>query len=165
MESCNEFNRATDGFNSSIVESAFQINSGCRQKRERQILKLLALTCLNKIFFELFECKNDLLKEYYVMDSTIIQRLIRGIVATGEYTLEGIALHTRIPFDVIYDAALGIKNQISITPWSRIVNLYIQVNPDLKNILLNKLKELIEQNHVALTFLLNDENFDNEMHS
>jgi hypothetical protein len=90
------------------------------------------------------------------MDSKIIQTLIQGIVETGEYTLEGIAHVTRIPFDVIFDAACGNNNQFSITPWARIVDLYMQVKPEVTQLLFNKLLEIKDKNHFALSLLLNE---------
>jgi hypothetical protein len=91
------------------------------------------------------------------MDSKIIQFLIQGIIETGEYTLEGVAHYTRIPFDVIFDAACGNNNQLSITPWARIVDLYMQVKPDVTQLLFNKLIEIKDKNHFALSLLLNEQ--------
>ena len=92
-------------------------------KNKRKMLRAFLLGHLHKLFIELFldqlqGNQNNSTMEYYEMDSKIIQVLIQGIIETGEYTLEGIALYTRIPFDVIYDAACGINNQFSITPVS-----------------------------------------------
>jgi len=75
----------------------------------------------------------------------------------GEYTLEGIAHYTRIPFDVIFDAACGNNNQLSITPWARIIDLYIQVKPDVTQLLLNKLIEIKDKNHLAISLLLHEQ--------
>ncbi len=125
-------------------------------KHERRILKIILLGRLHQLFHELFnnelQCdqSNDS-EEYYEMDSKIIQLLIQGIIETDEYTLEGISIHTRIPFDVIYDAACGLNSQFSITPWARLVDLYMQVKPDIARLLINKLIELKEKNHRALT--------------
>jgi hypothetical protein len=94
--------------------------------------------------------------ECYEMDSRIIQLLIQDIVNTGEYTLEGIAYHTHIPFDVIYDAACGITNEFSITLWSKITNLYLEVRPDIVKILINKLIEM-KNNSSSFSELLNEE--------
>lgn len=90
------------------------------------------------------------------MDSKIIQLLIQSIVETGEYTLEGIAYHTRIPVEIIYDAASGINNQISITPWARIVDLYMQVKPDIAKVLSEKLLEIKSKNSAAFSLLLKE---------
>lgn len=90
------------------------------------------------------------------MDSKIIQLLIKSIVETEEYTLEGIAYHTRIPFDVIYDAACGISNQFSITPWARVVDLYLKVKPDITQMLVKKLLEIMNQSSGGFSSLLNE---------
>ena len=128
---------------------------------ERKILKAFLLGRLHQLFSELFhnkiqQYKADSSMECYTMDSKIIQILIQGIVETGEYTLEGIAHVTRIPFDVIYDAACGNSNQLSITPWARIVDLYTQVKPEVAQLLFNKLLEIKDKNHLALSLLLNE---------
>ena len=76
------------------------------------------------------------------MDSKIMELLIQGILETGEYTLNGIAYQTCIPFDVIFEAACGNSNQLTITPWARVVDLYTQVKPDTANVIINKLLEI-----------------------
>lgn len=131
------------------------------EKNERKILKAFLLGQLHQLFCKLFQNKipcyqNNLSMECYAMDSKIIQLLIHGIVETGEYTLEGIALYTHIPFDVIYDAACGINNQFSITPWVRVVDLYMQVKPDIAKILIEKLLEMKEKNIFSISSLLNE---------
>jgi hypothetical protein len=129
-------------------------------KNERKILKAFLLGQLHQLFCKLFQNKmrndNDFPMECYAMDSKIIQFLIQGIVETGEYTLEGIALYTHIPFDVIYDAACGINNQFSITPWVRVVDLYMQVKPDITKILIDKLLEMKEKNLISISSLLKE---------
>jgi len=130
-------------------------------KNERKILKAFLLGSLQNLFYELFNNKlqfnkNNSLMECYAMDSKIIQLLIQGIIESGDYTLEGIAYYTRIPFDIIYDAACGISNQFSITPWAKVVDLYTQVRPDIINILIDKLIEIKTKNHCAFSSLLND---------
>jgi len=131
-------------------------------KNERKILKAFLLSRLHKLFCEIFQnkiqtCKINSSMECYTVDSKIIQLLIQGIVETGEYTLEGIAHVTRIPFDVIFDAACGNNNQFSITPWARIVDLYTQVKPEVAQLLFNKLLEIKDKNHLALSLLLNEQ--------
>ncbi|OGT36243.1 MAG: hypothetical protein A3F11_06800 [Gammaproteobacteria bacterium RIFCSPHIGHO2_12_FULL_37_14] len=131
-------------------------------KNERKILKAFLLGRLHRLFCELLQNKmqcnqNNSSMECYAMDSKIIQLLIQGIVETGEYTLEGIAFYTRIPFDVIYDAACGINNQFSITLWARVVDLYTQVKPDVAQVLIDKLLEIRDKNRSALSLLLTEE--------
>jgi len=131
-------------------------------QNERKILKTFLLGHLHQLFCEIFhdhiqQYQTNSSMECYAVDSKIIQLLIQGIIDSGEYTLEGIAYATRIPFDVIFDAACGNNNQFSMTPWVRIINLYTQVKPDITELLLKKLIELINKNHSALSLVLNEE--------
>src|SRR5579862_4118387 len=128
-------------------------------KIERKFLKVFLLGRLHQLFFELFKEKmlshhNNFSMECYAVDSQIIQFIIQDIIETGHYTLEGIAYHTRIPFDVIYDAACGLSNQFSITPWARVVELYLQVKPEVAQELTTKLLETSNKNTAAFTSLL-----------
>jgi hypothetical protein len=127
----------------------------------RKVLMALLLGQLHEVFNVVFHDniesnQNNSSMECYTMDSKIIQLLISGIVDSGNYTLEGIAYHTRIPFDVIMDAACGNTTQISITPWARIVGLYIQVNPEISRVLFERLLELGDKNPGGISLLVNE---------
>lgn len=130
-------------------------------KSERKMLKAILLGQLHQLLSGLFRNKiqfdqNNSSMECYAMDSKIIQLLIQSIVETGEYSLEGIALYTQIPLDVIYDAACGVNNQLSITPWARVVDLFMQVKPDVTQILIDKLLEIKDKCRAAFSSLLNE---------
>lgn len=120
------------------------------KKVERQLLKVFIFSQMRKLLHEFYlasvqyELDRDIdsTMECYIMDRKIIQLIIREIVATGEYTLEGIAFHTRIPFDVVLDAACGNNSHLSITIWSRIVELYVQVKPEISRMMIDKLLAL-----------------------
>jgi len=141
-------------------ETGIKKNIKLRPKHERKLLKACLLSHLYQLFCHSLPSKaldpNLSNAEYYVMDSQIIQLLIQGILNTEEYTLEGIAYHTRIPFDVIYDAACGISNQFSMTPWARVVDLYLKVYPDVTQIVVDKLLAIKNQHH-NFSLLLNEE--------
>ncbi|HEX2549651.1 MAG TPA: hypothetical protein VHM20_07470 [Gammaproteobacteria bacterium] len=141
--------------NKIISENVFKFSD----KDEREILKVFLLNQFHQIFFELFnnQLKSDACNfsmECYAMDSKIIQLVIKSIVDTKEYTLEGISYHTHIPYDIIFDAACGINNQFSVTLWIRIVNLFMQVRPDIGNILLDRLLEIKNKNSDIFSSLL-----------
>jgi hypothetical protein len=130
-------------------------------QNERKLLKTFLLGRLHHLFCEIFhkqiqQYQTNFSMECYAVDSKIIQLLIQGIVETGEYTLEGIAYATRIPFDVIFDAACGNNNQFSMTPWVRIINLYTQVKPDVAQLLFKKLIEVMNTNHLAVSLMLSE---------
>ena len=129
---------------------------------ERNIMKAFLLSRLHLFVCDLFHNKIQLEKNYfsmecYTVDSKIIQFLIKSIVDTGEYTLEGIAYYTRIPFDVIFDAACGNNVQLSITLWVRVIHLYMQVKPDVARLLFDKLNEIKDKDHLAVSLLLNEQ--------
>jgi hypothetical protein len=131
-------------------------------KDGRRILKVLLLGRLHQLFCDLFENRfkdldSHISTECYAMESKIIQFLISGIVESGDYTLEGIAYYTRIPFDIILDAACGKNSEFSITPWAKIVDLYIQVNPEVTQVLFDKLQEIREKNNGSVSVLLNEQ--------
>lgn len=146
-----------DHIPSTKKDPAFIIKSS--KKNERKILKAFLLRYLHELFLEQFQNKMQCLQnnysvECYTVDSKIIQLLIQDIIQTGEYTLEGIAFHTRIPFDIIYDAACGISDHFSITPWVRIVELYMQVKPDITKALTARLIETNNKNAMEFSTLL-----------
>lgn len=133
-------------------------------KSEKKLLKVFLITWLQKFFSNLYQKhfqfnleKNiELTMECYSMDRKIVETLLKEIVATGEYTLEGIATYTQIPLDIIVDAACGISNQLSVTPWTRIVDLYMQVKPDISKIFHEKLIEKLEKDKCKISVILNE---------
>jgi hypothetical protein len=136
-------------------------NSTFYTQNKRKILKIFLLNRLHQLFLEKFRNeiqtdKTNSSMECYTVDSKIIQFLIQNIIETGEYTLEGIAYHTKVPFDIIFDAACGNSNQLSITPWARIVDIYIQINPEISQLLFDNLIETKSKNHLTISSLLNE---------
>jgi len=133
-------------------------------KNERKLLKAFLISYLHKLFCKIFYEKFqsafvnniDYTMESYAMDGKIIQVLINEIIETGEYTLEGIANYTRIPLDIIVDASFCNSNKLSITPWARIVDLYMQVKPEMSGLFFEKLIEAKEKHHFGLSLLLNE---------
>jgi hypothetical protein len=133
-------------------------------KMERKLLQGLILLQAHHLFHALFFQEKMLQidpnvfshTECYSMDQKIIQLVIRGILESGQYTLEGIAYYTRIPFDIILDAACGHQRELSMTAWSRIVGLYMQVRPDVSKLLLKKLLQLESEDQITMSMLLNE---------
>lgn len=126
-------------------------------KKKKKILQIIMLhelydllkTHLNKKISTNINFKN---KEDILMDNEIIRQMINEIILSNEYTLEGIAHVTRIPFEVIYDAAGGIKLQFSLPVWLKIIALYLQVKPALWQELIEKLKNKDLLLHSSLLF-------------
>lgn len=133
-------------------------------KDERKLLKVFLVTRLQNFFcnlyhknFQFYLGKNfELTMECFEMDRKIIEILIGEIVATGEYTLEGIATYTKMPLDIIVDTACGTSNQLSVTPWTRIVDLYMQVKPDISKTFHEKLVAALEIDNFRISSILNE---------
>lgn len=133
------------------------------EKNERNFLKAILLNRIYRFFYDLFDRSirpnkknNNLSMESYVMDSKILQLLIQGIVESGEYTLEGIAFYTNIPFDVIYDAACGISYHLSVTAWAKVVDLYLQVKPEVAQVLHGRLQDMVEKKNLSISSLIGE---------
>lgn len=133
------------------------------EKIDRQCFKIFLFGVLRKVIYEYYsnliqhelERNNNSTMECYIMDSKIIQLIIKELVESGEYTLEGIAFHTRIPFDIILDAVCGASIHLSITSWMRIVELFIQIRPEVSQMIIDKLIELKNNDFAYLFSLLN----------
>lgn len=129
---------------------------------ESKILKAFLLSCSYQLFDDLFlktipPNLNHSYTGYHLMDNQIIQLLIQSILESDEYTLEGIANYSRLPFDVIFDAACGNNKYFSITPWVKIIDLFIQVRPEVAQLLFDKILAIKDQNsQQALSLLLNE---------
>jgi hypothetical protein len=130
-------------------------------KNQRKVLKAILLGCLRQLFCDLFKNKveksqNSLGIESYTMDNKIIQFILQDILDTGDYTLEGIANSTHLPLDLLYDVLTGINHQLSITPWAKIIEIYLQVKPQVVHNLIDKLLSLVGKNRAAFSLLINE---------
>lgn len=129
---------------------------------ERKILKLFFLGCSQQLFDDLFgqhAVRDEQTENSYetntLLDTQIIQSIIHSIIATGDYTLEGIAYYANLPLDIVIDAACGNNKNFSLTPWAKIIGLFIQVKPEIADLLITKLLE-IKKNNAMLALLLNE---------
>jgi hypothetical protein len=70
-------------------------------------------------------------KENTMLEVRFLRYVINDILLTGEYSIEGIAVYTHIPEDLISDVVSG-KNQTPSFELSRkIIELHRSVRPDL----------------------------------
>lgn len=56
--------------------------------------------------------------------SNLMRCLILDILATEEYTLEGIATYTRVPLEIIIDIVSGLNNNPSLSISLKIIHLH-----------------------------------------
>lgn len=91
----------------------------------------------NKDYFRLM--KINLEKENEMLEVNLLCCIIRDIVATGEYTLAGIAYHTQIPEDVLSDIASGLNTSPSLPVSRKIIDLHRSVRSDLYREIMKKI--------------------------
>ncbi len=123
------------------------INSSMLTKNE---IMLLELELFSQVLEELkilfaHQHKNyfRLLKFTHEMESTMIENhfiryLINDILSTGEYSLEGIAYHTQIPEEVIFEISAGLQDCLSLSLSQKIIALHRMVRNELYQAILEK---------------------------
>ncbi len=156
----NSFNKENIEYKLSVSNN---LNSNFIVKNKKLFFKAFFIDQLHTAIKELFsdlsftKSKNDSYMECCAVDSKVIQMIIKAIIETEEYTLEGIAYYTRIPFDVVFDAACGNSSQISITFWKKMIGLLIQIRPQIEQMLYENALVLKEKQKFSLLSILADD--------
>jgi hypothetical protein len=83
----------------------------------------------NKKYFHLM--KFTLEKENAMLESSFIRLIIRDILSTGEYSLQGIAYYTDIHEDVVQELAAGLNTKPLATVLWKIIELHKSVRHNL----------------------------------
>ncbi len=127
---------------------------------ERKLLKIFLLERLADFLREIYIPRNKQygksLMDDYDMDRQLIQNLIQEMTQNGDYTLQGIAYYTQLPFDMIFDASFGVNHPGSFSLWIKIVNLFLKSRPDIMQVLYARLMELKDKNELTLHSLLEE---------
>jgi len=98
---------------------------------------LEAFRIIQKEYFQLM--KFTLEMENHMLETQFIQLIIRDILQTGEYTLQGIALYTNIQEDVINELASGINSCPSLIAFRKILEIHKSVRLDVYDAIRKKL--------------------------
>lgn len=92
---------------------------------------------LHKACFKLFKYNSR--EEKDMLESNFIKFLIQEIIASKEYTIEGVARYARIPDDVLHDIMIGrFSNTLFFLP-QRLIELHKSVRPELHQEILKKI--------------------------
>jgi hypothetical protein len=91
----------------------------------------------NKEYFRLMKFNNDM--ENRMIEDNFIRCIIHDILATGEYSLSGIAYYTQTPEDVIYEIALGRNCSPSIILSQKIIGIHRSVRQNLYREIIKKI--------------------------
>lgn len=90
-------------------------------------------------YFQLLKYDNE--KESAMIEANFIRCVIQDILATREYTMEGIACYTATPEDVIYELAAGCNTNPTLSVSRRIIDLHRSVRPTLYKEIINKITQ------------------------
>lgn len=92
-----------------------------------------------KHYTKLLKSTNPL--ENKMLDADFTRSIIKDILLSEEYTLDGIAQYANTHTDVLYDIALGHNVAPSATFLQRVIALHRTVKPELYRSILNKIIE------------------------
>lgn len=91
----------------------------------------------NKDFFRLIKFTKEMEDE--MLEANFIRHVINDILATDEYTLDGIAYYSGSSEDVIHEVATGLNTSPSLSLARKIIELHRTIRPDLYRTILSKI--------------------------
>jgi hypothetical protein len=77
--------------------------------------------------------------EEEMLEGHLVRYVIDDILASGDYTLQGIAYYTHISEDCVYDMAIGHDLDPSSTVFRNMLKLHRSVRPDLYQQMMKKI--------------------------
>jgi hypothetical protein len=110
---------------------------------------LLETKLIISIFNELLEIFRNQYKDYlnlikYCQEGSMFcmslaQEMIKDILSTEEYSLQGIAIHTNIPEEVLLEIASGINKNPTFDSSKKLFELHIMVRRNLYDNIIEKI--------------------------
>ena len=97
-----------------------------------------------KDYFFSIKCNADMEK---MMETNFVNLVVKDIIATGEYTKEGIAYYTQAPAEIIDDLIMGHITSPSVTLFQKIIELHRSVRKELYREILEKITEDFLRKH------------------
>jgi hypothetical protein len=133
-----------------ILPSLLKANFHSLPKKEKKLLEIVLFCRVYKTIAEIFKniyrdhfelIINQFEKEDEMMDVNFLQLIVKDILVSGDYTLEGIANVLRIPLDVIVEIASGINENPSLNLALKILYLHQSVRKNFYTQLIDKIFE------------------------
>jgi hypothetical protein len=124
------------------------INPVCLSKEENYLLEVELLRCIcselkeifrnkYKDFFRFIKLSKE--KESNMLERNFVSLVIKDILASGEYTLEGFAQYANIHEDVIHEVISGVNTNPSAMLFRRVIDLHRIVRSDLYDGIIKKI--------------------------
>ena len=101
-----------------------------------------------KDYFRILKLPTNM--ERSIMESTFLKSVINDILASGEYSLSGIAYYTDTPSDVLDDIMIGNNERPSLLLSRKIIELHRSVRPSLYRLLLQKILRGIKGDFMSM---------------
>ncbi|OGT41714.1 MAG: hypothetical protein A3F42_06850 [Gammaproteobacteria bacterium RIFCSPHIGHO2_12_FULL_37_34] len=119
-------------------------------KVEKLILEIILITRIHQELSPVFSYPHEQYKRLIrsthsqnqgenMKNISLIQEIIKDVLATKAYTLSGMATHTHIPTEVLSDIAYGINNNPSLELSKQIFEIHIEVRRELYNEIMRKI--------------------------
>lgn len=77
--------------------------------------------------------------ENAMLEENFIRCIIKDLLSTDDYSLQGISCYTQIPEEVIYELAIGYNTNPSFKLSRKIMELHRSVRPDLYRAIVKKM--------------------------
>lgn len=118
----------------------------CLNKKEADLIELIifSLICneLRLKFesdpFQSLSCVKEP-EDKYMLDNQLLRQIIDEILISGEYTLQGIALYTNLPEEVIYNTLAGINQTPSGLLMRKIIEIHKSIYQDFYRAIIEKI--------------------------
>lgn len=92
-------------------------------------------------YLQYFKFLKNHYQEDEMIDAGVIRFLINDIIATEEYSLEGVANYLRVPLDVVVDLVTGININPSLALSTKIIELHTTVRKTVYGEIIKKIAE------------------------
>lgn len=126
----------------------YGINPKQLSKEENILLEANLFACLceelkeifknhNRDFFRLLKFTKEMENE--MLEANFIRCIVKDILSTEEYTLDGIACYANSPEEVIHEIAAGLNANPSLLLARKIIELHRSIRPDLYRSIMSKI--------------------------
>lgn len=129
-----------------LVSYLLRLDKHCLSKTEKILLETRLFI---SIYIELLETFKNQYKEYRMLIKSnhrdgksyinFTQEVLKDILSTEEYSLAGIAVHTSIPEDVLFDIAIGTNTNPTLDLSRKLFELHVTVRRNLYDKILEKI--------------------------
>ncbi len=131
-----------------LLANLVGINSAQLSKEEVLIIEAELFTAVCEVLKEFFRVQNQayfklmrfsIEKENAMLEANFVRLVIKDILATGEYSLSGVACYTDTHEDVIHEVIDGRNTNPSATLLRRCIDLHRTVRRELYQAIMKKI--------------------------